>query len=128
MREYSKALEALQAATSADTAHAHAQEIQAQEFKTQQALFNQRAGETEEQTLERAMKDPEVAVSIPRRSLPIVVVLNRYSLQQIMGDPVMQSILQQAQGNPGALQDHMKNPVVRQKIMKLINAGIIKTR
>lgn len=45
-----------------------------------------------------------------------------------MGDPVMQSILQQAQGNPSALQDHMKNPVVRQKIMKLINAGIIKTR
>ncbi|KAG1756111.1 chaperone [Suillus lakei] len=108
MREYSKSLEALQAASSADTANAHAQEIQAQEFKIQQALFTQRADETEEQTLERAMKDPEVA--------------------QIMGDPVMQQILQQAQGNPGALQDHMKNPVVRQKIMKLINAGIIKTR
>ncbi|OAX43102.1 TPR-like protein [Rhizopogon vinicolor AM-OR11-026] len=108
MREYSKALEALQAASSADTAHAHTQEIQAQEFKTQQAMFTQRAEETEEQTLDRAMKDPEVA--------------------QIMGDPVMQSILQQAQGNPTALQDHMKNPVVRQKIMKLINAGIIKTR
>ncbi|KAG2159050.1 chaperone [Suillus bovinus] len=108
MREYSKALEALQAASSADTANAHAQEIQAQEFKIQQAMFTQRADETEEQTLERAMKDPEVA--------------------QIMGDPVMQQILQQAQGNPGALQDHMKNPVVRQKIMKLINAGIIKTR
>lgn len=108
MRDYSKALEALQAASSADAANAHAQEIQAQEFKIQQALFTQRADETEEQTLERAMKDPEVA--------------------QIMGDPVMQQILQQAQGNPGALQDHMKNPVVRQKIMKLINAGIIKTR
>jgi stress-induced-phosphoprotein 1 len=63
MREYSKALEALQAATSADTANAHAQEIQAQEFKAQQAMFSQRSGETEEQTLERAMKDPEVAVS-----------------------------------------------------------------
>ncbi|KAG1902930.1 chaperone [Suillus fuscotomentosus] len=108
MRDYSKALEALQAASSADTANAHAQEIQTQENKIQQALFTQRSDETEEQTLERAMKDPEVA--------------------QIMGDPVMQQILQQAQGNPGALQDHMKNPVVRQKIMKLINAGIIKTR
>jgi len=64
MREYSKALEALQAASSADTANAHSQEIQAQEFKTQQAMFSQRAGETEEQTLDRAMKDPEVAVSI----------------------------------------------------------------
>lgn len=45
-----------------------------------------------------------------------------------MSDPVMQSILQQAQENPQALQDHLKNPVVRQKIQKLINAGIIRTR
>lgn len=65
MREYSKALEALQAASSADTAHAHAQEIQSQEFKIQQSLFTQRADESEEQTLERAMKDPEIAVSVP---------------------------------------------------------------
>ena len=45
-----------------------------------------------------------------------------------MGDPIMQSILQQAQQNPAALQDHMKNPIVRDKIMKLVNAGVIKTR
>lgn len=108
MREYSKALEALQAATSADTENAHMGEIQSQEMKIQQALFDQRAGETEEQTLERAMKDPEVAA--------------------IMSDPVMQQILQQAQGNPGALQDHMKNPGIRDKVIKLVNAGIIKTR
>ncbi|KAG9317145.1 putative STI1-Hsp90 cochaperone [Chiua virens] len=108
MREYSKALEALQVASSADTANAHTNEIQAQEMKTQQELFSQRAGETEEQTLERAMKDPEVA--------------------GIMSDPVMQQILQQAQSNPGALQDHMKNPLIRDKIVKLINAGIIRTR
>ena len=48
--------------------------------------------------------------------------------QKIMGDPIMQSILQQAQSDPAALQDHMKNPAVRNNIMKLINAGIIKTR
>ena len=64
MRDYSKALEALQVASLADATNAHAAEIQAQEMKTQQALFTQRAGESEEQTLERAMKDPEVAVSI----------------------------------------------------------------
>jgi len=46
----------------------------------------------------------------------------------IMNDPIMQQILQQAQSDPGALQDHMKNPVVRSKIQKLINAGIIRTR
>ena len=45
-----------------------------------------------------------------------------------MNDPVMQQILQQAQCDPGALQDHMKNPSVRQKVQKLINAGIIRTR
>lgn len=45
-----------------------------------------------------------------------------------MTDPVMQQILQQAQGNPAALQDHMKSPIIRGKIMKLINAGVIKTR
>ena len=56
------------------------------------------------------------------------VLIEDLSVQQIMGDPVMQSILQQAQGNPAALQDHMKNPIVRDKINKLINAGIIRTR
>lgn len=45
-----------------------------------------------------------------------------------MNDPVMQQILQQAQQNPGALQDHMKNASVRHKIQKLVSAGIIKTR
>lgn len=45
-----------------------------------------------------------------------------------MNDPVMQQILQQGQSDPGALQDHMKNPIVRTKIQKLMNAGIIKTR
>lgn len=45
-----------------------------------------------------------------------------------MSDPIMQSILQQSQQNPGALQDHMRNPLIRDKIMKLVNAGVIKTR
>jgi stress-induced-phosphoprotein 1 len=108
MRDYAKALEATQEATEADTEHQHTKEIAQQELKIQQALFSQRGEETQEETLQRAMRDPEVAV--------------------IMNDPIMQQILQQAQSDPGALQDHMKNPVVRQKIQKLVNAGIIRTR
>ena len=34
----------------------------------------------------------------------------------IMQDPIMQSILQQAQGDPAALQEHMKNAVIKSKI------------
>jgi stress-induced-phosphoprotein 1 len=108
MKEYTKALEAIQEATDKDTERKHTTEINQQEMKVQQAIFSQRGSETQEQTLERAMRDPEVA--------------------EIMNDPVMQSILQQAQNNPQALQDHMKSPIVRQKIQKLVNAGIIRTR
>lgn len=34
----------------------------------------------------------------------------------ILQDPVMQSILQQAKGDPAALQDHMKNADIRSKV------------
>ncbi|KAF8631141.1 hypothetical protein AX15_002487 [Amanita polypyramis BW_CC] len=108
MREYTKSLEAIQQARERVTDHQHMQEIAQQELKCQQALFAQQGEETQEQTLERAMRDPEVA--------------------SIMTDPVMQQILQQVQSDPKALQDHMKNPKVRQNIQKLINAGIIRTR
>ncbi|KAA8575812.1 hypothetical protein EYC84_004905 [Monilinia fructicola] len=57
-------------------------------------------------TKERLSRDPEI--------------------QRIMGDPVMQSILQQAQNDPAALQEHMKNPQIRSKIQQLIAAGVIR--
>ena len=44
-------------------------------------------------------------------------------IMAILQDPVMQSILQQAKGDPAALQDHMKNPGIAGKIQKLIAAG-----
>ena len=128
MRDYTKAIEAIQEAGDHDVDHQHTKEISQQEVKCQQALFSQRGGESQEETLQRAMRDPEVAVhrffhrSYGRHSLIIS------NCQGIMNDPVMQQILQQAQNDPGALQDHMKNPIVRQKIQKLVNAGIIRTR
>ncbi|KAF8803740.1 activator of Hsp70 and Hsp90 chaperone [Phlegmacium glaucopus] len=108
MRDYTKAIEAIQEASDHDVDRQHTKEISQQDLKCQQALFSQRGEESQEETLQRAMRDPEVA--------------------GIMSDPVMQQILQQAQNDPGALQDHMKNPGVRQKIQKLVNAGIIRTR
>jgi len=108
MRDYTKANEALREAELHDETNAHTKEIQEQFRKCQQAQFAQREGESDDDVMQRALRDPEVA--------------------QIMGDPIMQSILQQAQGNPAALQDHMKNPIVRGKIEKLISAGIIRTR
>ena len=70
MRDYVKAIEAIQEAEERDTDHKHRAEIQQQELKCQQALYSQRASETQEQTLERAMRDPEVAVSACTVKLP----------------------------------------------------------
>lgn len=63
MRDYMKALEAIQEAEEHDDEHKHKSEIQQQVYKCQQALFSQRQGESEEETLQRAMRDPEIAVS-----------------------------------------------------------------
>jgi stress-induced-phosphoprotein 1 len=38
----------------------------------------------------------------------------------------MQSILQQAKDNPAALQEHMKNATIRDRIQRLFAAGIIR--
>lgn len=111
MKDHTKALEAIQRAADVDREHhngSSAREIQQQTEKCMQALYAQRSTETDEETLQRAMRDPEVA--------------------KIMQDPVMQSILQQAQSDPRALQSHMQNAQVRTKIEKLIAAGIIRTR
>ena len=71
-----------------------------------QTQYASREGETEEQAQERIQKDPDIMA--------------------ILQDPVMQSILQQAKGDPAALQDHMKNPEIQMKVQKLIAAGVIR--
>ena len=127
MREYEKAIEAIQEAAEHDDDGKSSDEIQKQMSRCSQALMSQRASESEEDTLNRAMRDPEVAVGVYAWATPSFWVTDG-RIQSIMNDPVMQQILQQAQQNPGALQDHMKNPIVKNKILKLVNAGIIKTR
>lgn len=58
-----------------------------------------------EETRKRAMNDPEV--------------------QQIMGDPAMRMILEQMQSDPQAVSEHLKNPEIMKKIMRLKDAGLI---
>lgn len=91
-----------------DTLQKHTSEISTQVRKVNLAESESRSGETEEETYARAMRDPEI--------------------QSILQDPVMSNILQSAQNEPGSLEGHMKNPEIRAKIMKLVKAGVIKTR
>lgn len=109
MREYSKCVDACTEALNVDAEHhngANSKEIDQQQQKAFSAMYSARENETEEQTRERLMRDPEI--------------------MGIMQDPVMQAILQQAQSDPAALSEHMKNPGVRNKIQKLIAAGVIR--
>ncbi|GAW11587.1 hypothetical protein ANO14919_009340 [Xylariales sp. No.14919] len=109
MRKYSESIDACNEATEIDNTHhngANAREIDQQQQKALQAMYAARENESEEQTRERLMKDPEI--------------------MSIMQDPVMQSILQQAQSDPAALQEHMRNPAVASNIRKLIAAGVIR--
>ncbi|KAK0734741.1 hypothetical protein B0T26DRAFT_633948 [Lasiosphaeria miniovina] len=109
MREYSKSVDACNEAHTIDKEHhngANAREIDQQQQKAFTAMYSARENETEEQTRERLMRDPEI--------------------MGIMQDPVMQAILQQAQSEPAALAEHMKNPNVRTKIQKLVAAGVIR--
>lgn len=49
-------------------------------------------------------------------------------IQNILTDPVVQQVLRDFSENPDAAQQAMRNPGMRQKIQKLIAAGIIETR
>ena len=106
MREYNKCIDVCTEASEHDTDGKNAREIEQQSQKALEAQFAAREGETEEQTMERIQRDPEIV--------------------SILQDPVMQSILQQARENPAALQDHLKNAQIRQKVQKLVAAGVIR--
>jgi stress-induced-phosphoprotein 1 len=105
MKDYNKCLDACDEALAADTEKKHTREIEDIQRKCMQAMYAARDGETEEQTMARIQRDPE--------------------LVSIISDPVMQSILQQAKQNPQALNEHMKNPMIGTKIRKLMAAGLL---
>eukprot|EP00003_Mantamonas_plastica_P023207 TRINITY_DN4121_c0_g1_i3.p1 TRINITY_DN4121_c0_g1~~TRINITY_DN4121_c0_g1_i3.p1 ORF type:complete len:154 (-),score=50.25 TRINITY_DN4121_c0_g1_i3:30-491(-) len=60
---------------------------------------------TREQIAERALQDPEIA--------------------EIMGDPVMRKILQDMSQDPEAAAEHLKNPLIAEKVKKLVSAGVL---
>jgi stress-induced-phosphoprotein 1 len=64
--------------------------------------------EDPEKAREKALQDPEV--------------------QEILRDPTMRMILEQMSNDPGAVREHLKNPEIFQKLMKLRDAGIVQMR
>lgn len=54
--------------------------------------------------------------------------MNDPEVQAILGDPAMRIILQQMSTDPKAAAEHMKDPLVSEKIQKLFEAGIVKLR
>jgi len=110
MGEYQKSIDACNAASAADATPpntgSHAREIETQLQRCATAMYQANAGASEQEILERAQRDPEVLA--------------------ILQDPVMQQILGQMKEDPSAVQDHLRNPMIREKIQKLVNAGIIR--
>jgi stress-induced-phosphoprotein 1 len=106
MKEYNKCLDVCTAASAQDVDGKNAREIETQSQKALEAQYSAREGETDEQAQERIQRDPDIMA--------------------ILQDPVMQSILQQAKGDPAALQEHMRNPDIRGKVQKLVAAGVIR--
>lgn len=111
VKEFSSALATLDEARTKDSEAnngANTKEIDQLYYKASSQRFQPtNSNESPEEVYKRAMQDPEV--------------------QRIMQDPVIQSILSQAQSDPAALQEHMKNPEIFNKIQTLIAAGIIQT-
>ena len=106
--DYVKCIELCQETMQLDKEGKHTQELQAQIQKAYYGLNQVQNSGDKEETLKRAMADPEV--------------------QKIMADPVMQTILKQMQEDPAAARDHMKNPGIAEKIRVLMNAGILSVR
>ncbi|XP_002509580.2 hsp70-Hsp90 organizing protein 3 [Ricinus communis] len=109
MKEYDKALETYQEGLKHDPQN---QELLDGVRRCVEQLNKASRGDLSPEELKerqaKAMQDPEI--------------------QNILSDPVMRQVLVDFQENPKSAQDHMKNPMVMNKIQKLVNAGIVQIR
>eukprot|EP01127_Copromyxa_protea_P004853 TRINITY_DN14671_c0_g1_i1.p1 TRINITY_DN14671_c0_g1~~TRINITY_DN14671_c0_g1_i1.p1 ORF type:complete len:582 (-),score=207.47 TRINITY_DN14671_c0_g1_i1:28-1773(-) len=104
MKDNNKALEAYDAGLKLEPNNA---EIQAGIQKVMNSI-NSGEPQDEEAVRRNVERDPE--------------------LQAILRDPMMQQVLQDLKSDPKAAQHHMRDPITRANIEKLIAAGIISTR
>lgn len=97
MQQHTKALKAYQTAVGLDPNNAEANEG----YRSCSVYYDSNP----EEVRKRAMADPEV--------------------QSILRDPAMRLILEQMQNDPKALQDHLKNPAIAEKLQKLLESGLV---
>eukprot|EP00898_Chlorokybus_atmophyticus_P002169 jgi/Chlat1/2953/Chrsp2S04687 len=108
MKDYEKALETYQAGLKHDPNN---EELKDGVARSMDALrrFASGQGLSDQELKERqakALQDPEV--------------------QGILSDPVMRQVLNDFESDPRAAQHHLQNAVIRTRLQKLINAGIIR--
>ncbi|XP_028398572.1 stress-induced-phosphoprotein 1-like [Dendronephthya gigantea] len=103
MKEFSTAINAYSKALELDKENKEAQE------GLQRCYVSSTTPSSDpEEVKKRAMADPEV--------------------QEILSDPAMRMILEQMTENPGAIQDHLRNPDIARKIQKLMEVGVLQMR
>jgi len=104
MKEYHKCLETYEKGLKLDKDNA---ELQEGLSKTMHAINMGTDEKSQAERAAKAMQDPEI--------------------QEILKDPVMQQILSDLQSDPKSAATHLKNPMVANKLQKLIASGILKT-
>uniref|UniRef100_A0A914DXS5 Stress-induced-phosphoprotein 1 n=1 Tax=Acrobeloides nanus TaxID=290746 RepID=A0A914DXS5_9BILA len=104
------ALQAIREFTRAQRAYEEALAIDSnnQEARDGLMLCMSSNDENPEKARERALQDPEV--------------------QEILRDPSMRVMLEQMSQDPGAVREHLQNPEILRKLMKLRDAGIVQMR
>lgn len=107
MKEYHKSIECFEKGMTLDPENKECKEGYAQTMNLIQSTAGG-GGEDDEQRMQHAMADPEI--------------------QMIMKDPSVTQVLRDMQENPVQGQAALKDPVIAQKINKLIAAGVIKVK